>query len=271
MNHFTHPPPAVVSVGDEFVGRHASQLPQGVDDIRFEIAGRLAAKETGLSVSDIDKGDLTMDQWRQIEAVHREIATNIQLHIDDSGTISVAQIRSRIRRLARTGLDFVVIDYLGLINPSAMAKRYNRTEQVSEITRELKQIAKDFDIPIVLLSQLSRDLERRDNKRPMLSDLRESGSIEQDADTVIFLYRDEYYLDKSEPVDTGKARGNDFQERHASWRAALENAAGVCEAIIAKNRQGPTRTVHLHFDGRTNTMLDHAPHEADEREQELEL
>lgn len=237
-----------------------------------QIAGRFGAKETGLDVSKIHRGDLTMDEWRQLETVQREIASNLRLHIDDSGKISVPQIRSRVRRLMRKGLDLVVIDYLGLIEPSQLSRRNNRTEQVSEITRELKQMAKDFDIPIVLLAQLNRDLERRDNKRPMLADLRESGSIEQDADSVMFLYRDAYYLEKNEPTQGGVPNDTEmkYAERHATWLAAMTEAAGVCEAIIAKNRQGPCMTVKMFFDGATNRMTDIEMHPANQMDMELQ-
>ena len=234
----------------------------------YQIAARFGATETAIKVTDIDRGNVTVDQWGQLADVMRQ-AHSLDLRIEASGRVTVAQIRAQVRRLKRRGLDMVAIDYLGLVEPSSSAKRQNRVEQISEITRELKQMSKDFSIPVVLLAQLNRDLERREDKRPILSDLRESGSVEQDADTVIFLYRDEYYQEKSEPARTARENDFDFQERYSNWLARKQEVAGVCEAIIAKNRQGPVRTVKLHFDGATNRMTDHVRETAEEREFDL--
>ncbi len=237
----------------------------------YQIANRFGAIETGLSVSRIHRGNITMDEWRMLEAVQREIAANLCLHIDDTSATTVAAIRTRARRLKRQKrLDLIVIDYLQLMQGDPRRRSENRTQEISEITRGLKQLAKDLDVPVIALSQLSRQLENRENKRPMLSDLRDSGSIEQDADSVLFLYRDAYYLERGEPMASPRENDNQFQERYANWAAAKDAAAGICEAIIAKNRQGPCMTVKLWFDGATNRMADMNAHPSNQMDMELQ-
>jgi replicative DNA helicase len=153
-------------------------------------------------------------------------------------------LRSRARRLKRKrgGLGLVIVDYLQLLQPSRPAREQNRVQEVSEITRGLKALAKELDVPVLALSQLSRAVEARDDKRPLLSDLRESGSIEQDADVVMSLYREEYYLREPDPADAGK---------WGAWRDKLNAVRNKAELIVAKHRHGPTGTVALHFDHRT--------------------
>lgn len=221
-----------------------------------QIAMRLAANLTGIAVERIKRGH-TSDPEMTALAEARQIVAEASLHTDPTSNLTVAQMKSRARRHKRKhGLGLVVIDYLGFVEASKESRRYgNRTNEVSEITRALKGMAKDLDVPVLLLSQLSRYVEQREDKRPMLSDLRDSGSIEQDADVVLFLYRDEYYLEKAEPKRNPKGEG-DYQERRATWQSMLENAKGVCEIIVAKNRQGPCGTVRVHFDGPTTSMRD---------------
>ncbi|MGX5776980.1 replicative DNA helicase [Methylorubrum zatmanii] len=171
----------------------------------------------------------------------REFA-KLPLLIDPTGGLSIAQLKIRARALKkRRGLSLLVVDYLQLLTGSGR-RSDNRVAEVTEITTGLKALAKELDVPIIALSQLSRKVEERDDKRPMLADLRESGSIEQDADSVLFVYREEYYLRKMEPRQEGT-------EQHAKWQAAMRKWQGVAEIIIGKNRHGPEGTAELGFEG----------------------
>ena len=166
--------------------------------------------------------------------------SRIPLYIDQTGGVSIAQLTARARRLKRQrGLDLLVVDYLQLLAGSR-TRSDNRVQELTEITTGLKALAKELNIPILACSQLSRQVEQRDDKRPQLSDLRESGSIEQDADVVLFVYREEYYLKNREP--------RPGTEEHIAWMAQMENAHGRAEVIIGKQRHGPTGTVELQFD-----------------------
>lgn len=197
-------------------------------------ANRMLAEQAGVSSEDIRRGKLTGAQVdRVMEASHKLEALNF--YLDDTPAISIQGIRTRARRLKRQhGLDLIIVDYLQLID-AQRRRQSNRVEEVSEITRGLKTLAKELDVPVLALSQLSRAVESRADKRPQLSDLRESGSIEQDADVVMFIYREEYYLERGTEQD----------------RARLADVAGKAELHIAKQRHGPTGLVRLNFDGPT--------------------
>ena len=172
------------------------------------------------------------------------------LFIDDTPALSVSALRTRARRLKRQhGLGLIVVDYLQLMQPPPGLRSDNRVQEVSEITRGLKAIAKELNVPVVALSQLSRQTEQRDDKRPQLSDLRESGSIEQDADVVIFLYREEYYLAREKPSQRMNETSDKFNERLAGYDKRIEEKRGIAEVIIAKQRHGPIGTAELHFNG----------------------
>ena len=165
----------------------------------------------------------------------------IPLYIDQTGGLSIAQLAARARRLKRQrGLDLLVVDYIQLMQGSSKKGSDNRVQEVTEITNNLKALAKELQVPIVGLSQLSRQVENRDDKRPQLSDLRESGSIEQDADVVMFVYREEYYLKNKMPKEG--------TEEFFKWQAEIDAAHGVAEVIVGKQRHGPTGTVRLHFE-----------------------
>jgi len=166
----------------------------------------------------------------------------IPFYIDETGGLSIAQLAARARRLKRQrGLDLLIIDYIQLLQGSSRKAQEGRVQEVTEITTNLKALAKELNIPILALSQLSRAVEARDDKRPQLSDLRESGSIEQDADVVMFVFREEYYIRNKEPqVGT---------EEHLKWQADMERVHGRAEVIIGKQRHGPTGTVPLAFEG----------------------
>lgn len=182
----------------------------------------------------------------------------LPLMIDPTGGLSIAQLKMRARALKkRRGLSLLVVDYLQLL--SGTGRKDNRVAEVTEITTGLKALAKELDVPIIALSQLSRKVEERDDKRPMLSDLRESGSIEQDADSVVFIYREEYYLRKMEPREEGS-------DAHLRWQGQMRRWAGIAEAIVAKNRHGSEGTVQIGFRGEFTRFTN----EPDEREIEPE-
>lgn len=214
-----------------------------------QLSARILADITSVASDKIRRGELKdTDFMKFVEATNE--MSRVPLFIDDTPGLTVSAIRTRARRLKRQhGLGLVIIDYLQLITGSSRGGTENRVQEVSEITRGLKILAKELDVPVVALSQLSRAVESRDNKRPMLSDLRESGSIEQDADIVMFIYRDEYYLEKDMPAQRPEENGEKFAARYDEWQKRLENAHNVAEVIIAKQRHGPIGTVKLHFEG----------------------
>jgi replicative DNA helicase len=204
-----------------------------------QLATRIVAEQSGVPSYKIRRGDIREDEFVKITEAAR-IMQSVPLYIDQSGGISIAQLAARARRLKRQrGLDVLVVDYIQLLS-GANKKGDNRVQELTEITTGLKALAKELEVPIVALSQLSRQVENRDDKRPQLSDLRESGSIEQDADVVLFVYREEYYLKSRQPRE-----GTD---EHLKWQTEMERVHGRAEVIIGKQRHGPTGTVELQFD-----------------------
>ncbi len=205
-----------------------------------QLATRIVAEQSGVPSSDIRRGRISEDQFASIVAAAREIQ-KAPLFVDQTGGLTIAQLAARARRLKRQrGLDLIVIDYIQLMQASARRGSDNRVQEVTEITNNLKALAKELNVPIVALSQLSRQVENREDKRPQLSDLRESGSIEQDADVVLFIFREEYYLKNKEP------RPGTIE--HEQWQAQMEQVHGLAEVIIGKQRHGPTGTVQLLFE-----------------------
>ncbi len=205
-----------------------------------QLATRILAEQAEISSSDIRRGKIHDSQFSKLVDVSNMMG-RLPLYIDDTGGISVAQLAARARRLKRQkGLDFLVIDYLQLLSGSSKAASQNRVQELTEITTTLKALAKELEIPIVALSQLSRQVEARDDKHPQLADLRESGSIEQDADVVLFVYREEYYLKNKEPKEG--------TPEHLAWQGDMEKVHGKAEVIVAKQRHGPTGTVQLSFE-----------------------
>ena len=183
--------------------------------------------------------------------------SRVPLFIDDTPALSVSQLRTRARRLKRTqGLSLVVVDYLQLLRPQNKAE--NRVQEISQITQGLKALAKELDLPVLALSQLSRAVELREDKRPQLSDLRESGTIEQDSDVVMFIYREEYYLERSEPQQRADESGDRFNERYSRWQERYEKAAGLADLIVAKQRHGPIGRVGLKFSPETTRFHTYA-------------
>ncbi|HEY1942196.1 MAG TPA: replicative DNA helicase [Roseiarcus sp.] len=204
-----------------------------------QLATRIIAEQSGVSSHKIRRGDITESDFHHVAEAVREMQS-IPFYIDQTGGISIAQLTARARRLKRQrGLDVLVIDYLQLLSGSK-SRGDSRVQELTEITTGLKALAKELAVPIVALSQLSRQVEQRDDKRPQLSDLRESGSIEQDADVVLFVYREEYYLKGKEP--------RPGTEEHLTWMNQMEAAHGRAEVIIGKQRHGPTGTVELQFE-----------------------
>ena len=219
-----------------------------------QLATRVIAEQSGVASNKIRRGDITEQDFRRLADAVAEMQ-QIPLYIDQTGGISIAQLAARARRLKRQkGLDLLVIDYLQLLSGSKTARSDNRVQELTEITTSLKALAKELAVPILALSQLSRQVEQRDDKRPQLSDLRESGSIEQDADVVLFVFREEYYLKNREP--------RPGTEEHIQWMAQMEAAHGRAEVIIGKQRHGPTGMVELQFDAEVTRFSTLAREEA---------
>ncbi len=205
-----------------------------------QLAARILSEASEVPSEQIRRGDMTETEFRRFVDAAKALET-CPLYIDDTPALPVSQVAARARRLKRThGLDILFIDYLQLLRGTS---KENRVQEVSEITQALKAIAKELNIPVVALSQLSRQVENRDDKRPQLSDLRESGSIEQDADVVMFVFREEYYREREKP-------GDHDLEAMAKWQAMMEQVHGRAEVIIGKQRHGPIGTVELSFEGR---------------------
>jgi len=215
-----------------------------------QLAARILAEQAALSSQDLRQGKLNQEQFNQLARTAQDLE-ELPLFIDDTASLSIGALRTRARRLKRQhGLGLVIVDYLQLLTAAGRGKRghENRVQEISEITRGLKGLAKELQIPVLALSQLSRNVESRENKRPLLSDLRESGSIEQDADMVTFVYRPEYYHNLIQP-DEGTAD-------HLIWMEEGEKLYGIAEFIIAKQRHGPTGKIDLQFEASITKFSD---------------
>src|SRR5687768_6948894 len=214
-----------------------------------QLATRILAEESGISSENLRMGKISQQEFRGLARAAAELQS-LPLYIDDTPGLTIAALRARARRLKRQkGIGFIVIDYLQLLQGSGKGSSAdNRVQEISEISRGLKQLAKELDIPVMALSQLSRAVEQREDKRPQLSDLRESGSIEQDADMVWFIYRGDYYLASKQPADDHP----DF----AQWQEEMSRIYGIAELIIAKQRHGATGKVKLKFDARITKFSD---------------
>ena len=207
-----------------------------------QLAARILSEASEVPSEQIRRGDMTEQEFRRFVEAAKQLES-CPLYIDDTPALPISQVAARARRLKRThGLDVLMVDYLQLLRGSSKGSD-NRVQEVSEITQGLKAIAKELQIPVIALSQLSRQVESRDDKRPQLSDLRESGSIEQDADVVMFVFREEYYREREKP-------GDHDLEAMAKWQQLMEQVHGKAEVIIGKQRHGPIGTVELSFEGR---------------------
>lgn len=213
-----------------------------------QLAGRILSQACAINSSAMRKGEMTNEEFERVIVSSQELL-DTPLHIDDSPGLTVSALRTRARRLKRQhGLDLIIVDYLQLVSGSAETKN-NRVNEISEITRGLKMLAKELEVPVIALSQLSRAVEQREDKRPQLSDLRESGSIEQDADVVMFIYREFYYLDRTEPVKRDSEGDDKFAERYQIWEQRCEEMVNRSEVVIGKQRHGPLGNVPLFFRG----------------------
>ncbi|MGD9916259.1 MAG: replicative DNA helicase [Rhizobiaceae bacterium] len=213
-----------------------------------QLATRIISEQTEIPSSKIRRGEITESDFEKLVGCS-QMMQKLPLFIDQTGGISIAQLAARARRLKRQrGLDVIIIDYIQLMTGSSKRANENRVQEITEITTGLKALGKELGVPIIALSQLSRQVESREDKRPQLSDLRESGSIEQDADVVLFVYREEYYLKNKEPKP-----GTD---EYIKWEGEMMEARGKAEVIIAKQRHGPTGTVPMGFQGEYTRFFD---------------
>lgn len=214
-----------------------------------QLSLRMISSGVGIPCHKLRSGLITQSDYDAMVEWKENKMKPLQFFIDDSSNLNISKIRHTSRKILRKyNLDIIFIDYLQLINSNKDKKNYTRVDEISKITRELKQLAKELDVPIVALSQLSRAVEQREDKRPLLSDLRESGSIEQDADVVMFIYREEYYIRRMQP--------RQGTPEHEKWQQAMANTMNQAEIIIAKHRNGPTANIPVHFEHSTTTFGD---------------
>ena len=213
-----------------------------------QLATRVLAEQSKISGDKMRKAELNKEDFKKIAKVSSELE-NLNLVIDDNPILTIPSLRARARRLKRLyDIDMIIIDYLQLMSGSQNVRNDGRVQEISEITRGLKAIAKELNIPIIALSQLSRQVEQREDKRPQLADLRESGTIEQDSDVVMFIFRESYYLERMEPVKKPDEQNDRYNERHQRWRELCESRYNIADIIIAKQRHGPTGAIKTHFD-----------------------
>jgi replicative DNA helicase len=226
-----------------------------------QLATRVLSETTEISSEKIRRGELNGDDFQKLVRSSQDLES-APLFIDDTPAITISAMRTRARRLMRQqGLCLIVVDYLQLMRPPAGQRPENRVQEISSITQGLKAIAKELNVPVLALSQLSRAVEQREDKRPVLADLRESGSIEQDSDVVMFVFREEYYLGKAEPVQRAEENADKYHERVDQWQERCDKAYGKAEVIIGKQRHGPTGNVTMHFHGPTTRFSDFIPEE----------
>jgi replicative DNA helicase len=220
-----------------------------------QLATRILAEQAGISSEALRMGKISRDDFQKLSFASQRLA-ELPLFIDDTPALTIAALRTRARRLKRKhDIGLVIVDYLQLLQGSGRAND-NRVNEISEISRGLKTLAKELDVPVIALSQLSRAVEQRDDKRPMLSDLRESGSIEQDADMVWFIYREDYYVAAREPKRPVESDDAKVHEAHAAWASEMERVFGLAELIVAKQRHGATGKVRLRFEPRITRFSD---------------
>ncbi|TIX51016.1 replicative DNA helicase [Alteraurantiacibacter aquimixticola] len=220
-----------------------------------QLATRILAEQAGISSEKLRMGKISHEEFAELSRASQRL-NDLPLFIDDTPALSIGALRTRARRLKRRhDIGLVVVDYLQLLQGSGRAQD-NRVNEISEISRGLKTLAKELNVPVIALSQLSRAVEQRDDKRPMLSDLRESGSIEQDADMVWFIFREDYYVNNREPKVPHAADDPKVAEAHAAWVAEMERVHGLAELIVAKQRHGSTGKVRLKFEAKITRFSD---------------
>ncbi|HEX8400259.1 MAG TPA: replicative DNA helicase [Allosphingosinicella sp.] len=222
-----------------------------------QLATRILSEQSGISSENLRMGKISQQDFRNLARAAAELES-LPLYIDDTPGLTIAALRTRARRLKRQRqIGFIVVDYLQLLQGSGKAGDGNRVQEISEISRGLKTLAKELNVPVLALSQLSRAVEQREDKRPQLSDLRESGSIEQDADIVLFVYRDEYYVAAREPKRPMEGDDAKVWDDHAKWMLDMERASGMSELIVAKQRHGATGKVKLRFEAKITRFSDY--------------
>ena len=221
-----------------------------------QLATRILAERTKISGDKMRKAELNKDDFNKIAKSSAELE-NLNLIIDDNPVLTIPILRARARRLKRLhDINLIIIDYLQLMSSSSNNRNDGRVQEISEITRGLKSIAKELNIPIIALSQLSRQVEQREDKRPQLSDLRESGTIEQDSDVVMFIYRESYYLERLEPIRKSEEDDLKYNERVSRWQQLTNDNYNKAEIIIAKQRHGPIGSIKMHFDANYTKFSD---------------
>ena len=221
-----------------------------------QLATRILAEQTKIPGDKMRKAELNKNDFNKIAKTSTKLE-NLNLIIDDNPVLTIPILRSRARRLKRLhDINLIIIDYLQLMSSSSNNKNDGRVQEISEITRGLKSIAKELNIPIIALSQLSRQVEQREDKRPLLSDLRESGTIEQDSDVVMFIYRESYYLERLEPIRKSEEDDLKYNERVSRWQQLTNDNYNKAEIIIAKQRHGPIGSIKMQFDANYTKFSD---------------
>jgi len=220
-----------------------------------QLATRILSEQAGISSEALRMGKISRDDFQKLSFASQRLA-ELPLYIDDTPALTIAALRTRARRLKRKhDIGLIVVDYLQLLQGTGRAND-NRVNEISEISRGLKTLAKELEVPVIALSQLSRAVEQREDKTPMLSDLRESGSIEQDADMVWFVYREDYYVTAKEPKRPIETDDQNVHEAHAAWMAEMERVFGLAELVIAKQRHGSTGKIRMKFEARITKFSD---------------
>lgn len=223
-----------------------------------QLATRVLAEQSGIVAEQIRSGRISNSEFKSFARAAGELET-LPLFIDDTPGLTIAALRTRARRLKRRhNIGLVIVDYLQLLQGSGRSSNDNRVQEISEISRGLKQLAKELSVPVLALSQLSRAVEQRENKRPQLADLRESGSIEQDADIVMFVYREEYYLANEKPREPDDNDTLAVKEAFREWLEKIDRAHGYADLIIAKQRHGSTGDIRLRFEAQITKFSDAA-------------
>ncbi len=228
-----------------------------------QLATRILAERSKISGDKMRKAEFSKNDFNKIAQTSSELE-NLNLIIDDNPILTIPALRARARRLKRLhNINLIIIDYLQLMSASSNNRNDGRVQEISEITRGLKSIAKELNIPIIALSQLSRQVEQREDKRPQLSDLRESGTIEQDSDVVMFIYRESYYLERMMPIRKPEEDEIKYNERMARWQQLAEESYNKAEIIVAKQRHGPIGSIKMHFDANFTKFSDLSNEEYD--------
>src|SRR5687767_4597892 len=223
-----------------------------------QLATRILAEQSGISSEALRMGKISQQDFRSLARAAAELES-LPFYIDDTPGLTIAALRTRARRLKRQkGIGLIIVDYLQLLQGTGRNSNDNRVQEISEISRGLKTLAKELNVPVIAAAQLSRAVEQREDKRPQLSDLRESGSIEQDADIVMFVYREEYYVASRQPREAGEGDDSKAIQAFQEWQEEMNRVYGLAELIVAKQRHGATGKVRLKFDAKITRFSDHA-------------